>query len=185
MLKSLELPGFSMERWQSNIRHYAAAHPDYADIRRWPGRETSDLTYQDIQGDLTRLLIDTGHLAGELWRDRRPMYFLEVKTTTGPCHTPFFVSKRQYERVCIPAAQITIESCFLFSLRLHSHIIAKTNLISQICDYKNATDTVYIIFRVFHVDTSNVRTRLFLNPAKMMDDGQLLFTAEKWSVIST
>lgn len=112
MLKRRQLPNFSIDNWQSNIRHYAAAHPDYADIRKWPGTETSDLTYQDIQGELTSLLIDAGQLDGEVWRHRRPFYFLEVKTTTGPCNTPFFISKRQYERVCITSAYITSESSF-------------------------------------------------------------------------
>ncbi|KAK2601141.1 hypothetical protein N8I77_010611 [Diaporthe amygdali] len=152
LLKTLDLPNFSMHQWQSTIRHYAAAHPDYADIRQWSGRETSDLTYQDVQGDFTRLLIDSGYLDEELWGHRRPMYFLEVKTTTGPCNTPFFVSKGQYERIR---------------------------------NHKDTTDTVYIIIRVFQVGSDDVRARVYLNPARLADDGQLLFTAEKWSVVSS
>ncbi len=98
------LPGFSREDWQSTIRGYAAAHPDYSDIVAWVGRETADITYSDFDGALTRLLIDKGYLASETWADARPHYFIEVKTTTGSCSTPFFMSKYQYRRVgAIPA----------------------------------------------------------------------------------
>ncbi len=93
------LPGFSREDWQSTIRGYAVAHPDYSDMEAWVGRETADITYSDFDGAFTRLLIDKGYLASETWADARPHYFIEVKTTTGPCSTPFFMSKYQYRRV--------------------------------------------------------------------------------------
>ncbi len=93
------LPGFSREDWQSTIRGYAAAHPDYSDMVAWVGRETADITYSDVDGAFTRLLIDKGYLASETWAYARPHYFIEVKTTTGSCSTPFFMSKYQYRRV--------------------------------------------------------------------------------------
>jgi hypothetical protein len=96
-----ELPGFSRANWQSNIRSYAARHPEYSDLQSWNGRETADITYNDVDGALTTLLIDKGYLASELWADARLQYFIEVKTTTGACRTPFFMSKYQYQRVCV------------------------------------------------------------------------------------
>ena len=68
----------------------------------WIGQETADITYHDRQGTLTDLLIDKGYLTPEVWRDRRPFYFIEVKSTTGPCNTPFFMSKAQVKRVSSP-----------------------------------------------------------------------------------
>jgi hypothetical protein len=52
-------------------------------------------------GEFTALLIDRGYLDSEEWADKRPKYFIEVKTTTGPLGHPFFMSKRQYERVSV------------------------------------------------------------------------------------
>jgi hypothetical protein len=98
LLKTLRLPNFAIDQWQSSRRHYVAAHPEYTDITRWVGEETTDLTYHDVQGKFTKLLIDLGYLGG-LWQHARPKYFLDVKTTLGPCDEPFFLSKPQYEHV--------------------------------------------------------------------------------------
>lgn len=68
-------------------------------MNAWRGRETADLTYEDTNGDLTALLIDDGYFDSEEWEDARPKYYIEVKTTTGPCDTPFYMSKHQYQRV--------------------------------------------------------------------------------------
>jgi hypothetical protein len=94
-----QLPGFSRANWQSTIRSYVAAHPEYSDMAAWAGRETADITYSDVEGAFTRLLIDKGYLGAETWAGARPHYFIEVKTTTGSCSTPFFMSRWQYRRV--------------------------------------------------------------------------------------
>ena len=65
----------------------------------WQGRETADITYADRDGVLTDLLVDKGYLARDDWAGRRPKYFIEVKTTTSACDTPFYMSKAQYQRV--------------------------------------------------------------------------------------
>lgn len=104
MLSRLDpsLPGFGRDSWQSTIRHYVKGHRDYADLERWVGRETADITYSDTTGAFTALLADKGYL--DLWNaddiaQARPQYFVEVKATTGPCETPFYMSKHQYQRV--------------------------------------------------------------------------------------
>ncbi|KAH9904955.1 hypothetical protein F4778DRAFT_52817 [Xylariomycetidae sp. FL2044] len=101
------LPGFSLASWQSTIRHYVAAHPDYRTLPAWSGRETADITYDDVGGVFTELLIEKGYLSGQAWGGRRPKYFIEVKTTTGPCETPFYMSKGQYKRVSDPSPYIS------------------------------------------------------------------------------
>lgn len=67
-------------------------------MRPWSQRETADIVYPDVQGEFTTLLIDNGYL-GEEWRAARPKYLLEVKTSTGPLATPFYMSKNQYQLV--------------------------------------------------------------------------------------
>lgn len=103
LLSRLGLPAFSRNNWQSTIRECVRIHPDYADLAPWTGRETADITYRDSSGELTSLLADKGfmsHVSAEHLTNARPQYFIEVKTTTLACETPFFMSKYQYERVC-------------------------------------------------------------------------------------
>lgn len=92
------LPGFSRANWQSTIRRYVTCHPEYSDMAPWNGGETADIVYSD-DGTLTRVFVDNGNLDAETWADARPRYFIEVKATTGPCETPFFMGKYQYARV--------------------------------------------------------------------------------------
>lgn len=97
------LSDFSRANWQSTIRKFVTAHPDYVDMEPWTGRETSDIVYKDTLGDLTELLIESGYL-GESLRSQQATYYIEVKTTTLSCETPFYMSKAQYQRVCFPIA---------------------------------------------------------------------------------
>lgn len=68
-------------------------------MEAWTESETSDLVYDDTQGQFTDLLIGNGYLDDTKWRGARPRYYLEVKTTTGQSETPFYVSTNQYELV--------------------------------------------------------------------------------------
>ncbi|EFW99767.1 hypothetical protein CMQ_85 [Grosmannia clavigera kw1407] len=85
--------------WQSSIRHYVAVHPEYSRLTQWVGQETSDIRYSDAQGKLTAYLIELGYLDASTWQGATPEYFIEVKTTTSSCKTPFFVSSKQYDRM--------------------------------------------------------------------------------------
>lgn len=95
------LTNWSDLNWQSTIRRYVTIHPDYANMEPWNGRESADIIYDDTEGDFTALLIDHGYLDAEEWRDKRPKYYIEVKTTTGPLRSPFYMSRHQYERVSV------------------------------------------------------------------------------------
>ncbi|RMZ78170.1 hypothetical protein DV738_g4087, partial [Chaetothyriales sp. CBS 135597] len=83
----------------STIRKYVKVHPAYASMDPWRGQETADIVYEDISGVLTDLLIDKGYLDPDRWQDQQPKYYIEVKSTTGPCHTPFFMSRHQFKRM--------------------------------------------------------------------------------------
>lgn len=50
MLQSLTCTDMSLENWRSRIRHFVQAHDQYADVQRFTGPETADITY-----------VDTGH----------------------------------------------------------------------------------------------------------------------------
>lgn len=73
-------------------------HEDYDDMEAWNGAETADITYDDKDGELTKLLVENMYL-DDIWIGATPKYYLEVKTTTKECGTRFFVSKSQYQRV--------------------------------------------------------------------------------------
>ncbi|RYP49446.1 hypothetical protein DL768_004856 [Monosporascus sp. mg162] len=43
-------------------------------------------------------------------------------------------------------------------------------------------NSIYIIFRVFNLYTSEVNVKLYVDPAKLEREGQLVFTADRWTV---
>jgi hypothetical protein len=99
MLLRLQLPGFTRDNWKSKIRGEVNIHRKYGDMESGNRVETADITYDDIHGNFTRLLIDKGYLPSAVWQNARPFYYLEVKTTTKECKTRFIMSKSQYQRV--------------------------------------------------------------------------------------
>jgi hypothetical protein len=90
---------FDLQNWRSKIRGYAQVLPEYRELRAWPGLETSDLVYEDINGVFTRLMISLGYLNADHWAGKTPRYYIEVKCTTEVCETPCFVSHRQVDLV--------------------------------------------------------------------------------------
>ena len=103
LLSRLEtrLPGFGRSNWKSTIRRHVTIHEDYHDMEPWKGAETADITYDDINGEFTKLLVENEYLERH-WMGAKPKYYLEVKATTKECGTRFFVSKSQYQRVREP-----------------------------------------------------------------------------------
>ncbi|EWZ01114.1 hypothetical protein FOYG_00794 [Fusarium oxysporum NRRL 32931] len=151
LLSKLELPGWGRGNWQSTIRTYANIHPEYADLSHWPNRETADLVYSDTQGDLTRILVDAEILSDD-WSSRRPKYYIEVKTTTGPCRTPFYMSGNQYR------------------------------LMERIHQSSDFSEVYIIFRVYFLLDRSQISYCLYPDPKRLQDDGQLIFTGTTWSV---
>ncbi|EPE09773.1 ino80 chromatin remodeling complex protein [Ophiostoma piceae UAMH 11346] len=157
LLSRLEspLPGFSRRNWQSTIRDYAQQHATYADMAAWSGRETADITYEDVDGALTALLIEKGYLSSEVWSDARPRYYIEVKTTVNAAvETPFFMSNNQYTRM-------------------------------QDCSAGNGShNNVYMIVRVFGLGAGFVGFKLLVDPDSMRRHHELEFTSpDPWSVV--
>ncbi|KAH7378152.1 hypothetical protein BKA64DRAFT_585931 [Cadophora sp. MPI-SDFR-AT-0126] len=90
---------FDLENWRSSIRGYAKVLPEFRHLEAWPGRETSDLVYDDTNGVFTRLMISLGYLNADHWANKTPRYYIEVKCTTGNCEMPFIVSQNQVDLV--------------------------------------------------------------------------------------
>jgi hypothetical protein len=99
------LGDFTLDNWRSTIRGELSRYPKYAGITNWQGRETADIVYKDCDGGLTEWLVEHctgGYPAGDDEREfaEQPIeYFFEVKSTTGPCESRFFLSTGQYKRV--------------------------------------------------------------------------------------
>ncbi|KAI3323331.1 hypothetical protein HD806DRAFT_544090 [Xylariaceae sp. AK1471] len=149
------LPGFSRTLWQSTMREHVSVHPGYRDMKPWFGREKADIMYTDSSGALTAALIDRGYLDAQTWIWRRPTYYIEVKTTSGPREQAFFMSKNQYAR-------------------MHD--------LSKIPRGDGLHVPVYVIFRVFNLGKDNMDCALYVNPGVLEAQGALKFTSEKWSV---
>ncbi|KAI1125093.1 hypothetical protein F5Y10DRAFT_284521 [Nemania abortiva] len=148
------LPGFSRHNWESNMRKYVIIHPEYADMDEWNGRETSDITYWDVQSKLTTELIEKGYLARDTWGGKHPNYFIEVKTTTGSCETPFYISKAQYQRI--------------------QNNFNGTN---------NTGNNIYVIFRVYWLGQEEIGLAIYVDPESLRRSGHLKFQGELWSVV--
>ncbi|KAL4796623.1 hypothetical protein BDV19DRAFT_398235 [Aspergillus venezuelensis] len=148
------LPGFSKENWQSTIRKHINIHEDYTDMEPWNGRETADITYNDTEGTLTSVLIEKGYLDAT-WTGTKPRFYLEVKTTTHSYDEPFFMSKHQFERM---------------------------NNMSAV-EPNQEDPRLYVIIRVYNLGRDDVRMKIYVNPGSMRERGELLFTAETWSVL--
>lgn len=172
MLSRLDpaLPQWGRANWQSTIRRYVRVHPDYADMDNWDGRETADITYEDTEGELTAMLVDRGHLDSNGWRNSRPKYYIEVKTTTGPCRTPFYMSKYQYQRVSRLSTPTSTPADQLQMRDVH---------------YTNDHSAVYMILRVFEIESARIGMRVYLDPEQLRLDERLEFTGETWSVVPT
>ena len=106
-LKGLGLPRFGLENWKSEIRDRVKIHAGYHDLEKYNDRSAiADIEYLDDSGTLTRFLTQKGHLAHGLWDRERPLYHIEIKTTTSSnWQEPFFMSKAQERHVRISTLQ--------------------------------------------------------------------------------
>ena len=82
---------------------------------------------------------------------------LEVKTTTGPCTAPFFMSQNQY--------------------RLMQDKVYDQNSAA-------APEDLYVILRVYNLLSGDTRMRAYINPWHPKDN-VLQFVADPWKVMPT
>ena len=127
-LKGLDLPRFGLENWKSEIRDRVKIHTDYHNVEKYGDRSAiADLEYLDDSGTLTRFLIHKGYLGWSLWDCKRPLYHIEIKTTTSSnWQEPFFMSKAQERHVRTSTLQF--EYC-LHGIRFMTNV---SNMTKQI-----------------------------------------------------
>ncbi|KAF4452438.1 hypothetical protein F53441_4718 [Fusarium austroafricanum] len=170
------LPRFGRDNWQSQMRKLVTVHPDYSDMLPWTAQETADIVYFDRKRALTNHLVDKGYLDKTAWQNKKPLYMIEVKSTTGHSRTPFYMSKRQYQR----AGLFENSQC---------DMTVANGLGVQMQENSNTTlspatsPTIYLIARVSNVDKTNIELKLYVDPEKLRQDGSLVFTGETWSIV--
>ncbi len=97
-------PDFDPERdWASGLRGWARLYDGYKDLSEYTKHEISDITYNDVNGAMTKWLVSKGYERAERWLSAPPIYHLEVKTTTGECEDRFFMSNNQVKLVSLQA----------------------------------------------------------------------------------
>ncbi|KAK5991975.1 Protein NO VEIN [Cladobotryum mycophilum] len=157
----LELPNWSRDNWQSTIRKYVTCHPEYTDMKSWDGAEMADIVYHDSTGVLTQLFTQLGYIGQFTLAGPTPTYLIEVKSTTGPHNTPFFVSKSQYEK-------------------MHTHSDVKM-VIGAPNPLRN---TIYVIFRVFNVGKNDMGFKIYVDPIMLGFRDELSFAPDSWTVVA-
>ncbi|KAH8895463.1 hypothetical protein GQ53DRAFT_855993 [Thozetella sp. PMI_491] len=161
---SPSLPHFDEDNWQSRILKYVKVHPTLGYLPEWNHKETADITYNDSQGVLTNLFIGQGYLDSDAWNGKKPMYFIEVKTTTRSFNTRFFMSRSQYARM---------------------------QDLSNGEDGREKQESIYVIFRVHDLGKANMGLRIYMDPetlrvrpgAEAEAGSKLLFREETYSVV--
>ncbi|KAK5286430.1 hypothetical protein LTR43_010495 [Exophiala xenobiotica] len=161
LLKSFRVSDFSIDNWQSSIRHYVRELPEYANEPTWRGREISDIMYEGNCPRLMDILRQHTTFAYPPWLEAgvttpaAVRYHIEVKTTSGPCSTPFFMSGNQYrlmrDKACDPQSP-------------------------------TAPTDIFVIMRVFNLFSSNIGLQVYINPWHLKDVA-LDFVADPWKVV--
>ncbi|CAG1990494.1 unnamed protein product [Fusarium graminearum] len=151
------LSQFGRDNWQSRMRKFINIHPNYSDMPVWTGQETADIIYFDRGRGLTKHLVGKGQL-GPSWLNKKPLYLIEVKSTTGDRRTPFYMSKRQYQKMGEYSRTLALSTA-------------------------TTSPTIYLIARVSNVDNPNIRLDLYFYPSTLRAQGSLVFTPETWSVV--
>lgn len=164
----LNLPDFGTDNWQSTIRHNVTVLAEYANLSSWPPPEISDLVYETNSSLFEHFLRRRSYNRDQLpsWpvSGGDPIQWLvEVKTTTGPCSTPFFMSKNQHQLMKDHALNREVS-------QFQAPLIARPK-------------TVYVIFRVYNLLNNNIGLAIFVDPWHLKDN-VLQFVADPWKVIA-
>jgi hypothetical protein len=135
-------PSFAEENWTSNYRSRALDS-------RFSGMEKdyADFTFRDTsEGKLAEYLCSCGFADAENWKQHRPTYHLEVKTTTGSRDDIFFMSNNQVNK----ARRYTLKTAVI-------------------------PNDIYIVIRVFdlNVETRKGRMHFYLDPWRLSLEGKL------------
>ncbi|KIX09215.1 uncharacterized protein Z518_00294 [Rhinocladiella mackenziei CBS 650.93] len=159
LLKARHVSNFTIDNWRSSIRYLVSVLPEYAEEAAWTGREISDIMYKGNCSHLMDFLRQNTVHPYPPWLDSSTsafpvQYHIEVKTTPGPCSTPFFMSENQYklmrDKACNPQS-------------------------------RTAPADLFVIIRVFNLFSRNIGIQAYVNPWHLRDT-VLEFVADPWKV---
>ena len=161
-LKALGVSNLTIGNWQSSIRHHVGVLREYENEAPWSGREISDIMYDGRCLRLQDFFRQNTEHPYPPWLDEgitanSVQYHIEVKTTGGPCSTPFFMSQNQYRLMRQKA-----------------------------CDPQSRTPPtdLFVIVRVFNLFSRKIGVKVYINPWHLKD-GVLEFVADPWKVIAS
>lgn len=158
---------FTIDNWRSSIRDYVKVLPDYQDVPKWDGFEVSDVMYEGHSLQLMHILLKNSVSPAPAWLDDlatalpttasgSPVnYHIEVKTTSGPRSTPFFMSKYQYKL-----------------MREKAYDPSSTTV----------PRNVFILMRVFNLFSGRIGWQVYINPWHLRESA-LEFVADPWKVV--
>ncbi|KAI9759220.1 MAG: hypothetical protein M4579_002508 [Chaenotheca gracillima] len=128
----MRFPSFTkVVNWTSNLRVYDPGMTEYGHS------ETTDITYKDLDGKMTEWIYEQSlHMNSDMppWLQRAkasnfsvkdglwPTYYLEVKSTTAACDTPFNVSRNQFkimEEMKVPSGIGTLPQRIYILVRVY------------------------------------------------------------------
>ncbi|KIW28150.1 uncharacterized protein PV07_07832 [Cladophialophora immunda] len=167
LLLSLDLPGFRTadhRNWRSTIRKHVRAIHEYQNLLEYDGPDM-DIVYKDTTGKFSTWLKENGWGESPGFIDAAPpvtptspiTYYIEVKSTPGPCGKPMKMSNAQYQR-------------------MHDYRIPERGWASRTTERK-----VFVLWRVFDLLGQNAQYAAFVDPARL--DGTILkFVADRWQV---
>jgi hypothetical protein len=148
-------PHFTDDNWTSNYRS-RATNNRFHDLER----DYADFTFQDTNGGkMAEYLCSCGFPDAENWKQHRPTYHLEVKTTLGRRDEIFFMSNNQVNK----ARQ--------YSLKMSSNALPKD---------------IYIVIRVFdlNIEMKKGRMHLYVDPWRLYLERKLSFEARDCFAVS-
>ncbi|KAL6399631.1 uncharacterized protein AUP68_17036 [Ilyonectria robusta] len=150
-----KLPDFSRDNWESVVRHFAAAHPEYEKLTKNYVPEQSDIFYRDSNSVLTAAFIERGYL-DETWRGSTPDYYIEVKTTMRNLEKSFYMSSYQFDQM---------------------------KSIKESQEYRQKKQ-LYVIFRVYGLNSGHVGVKVYADPLRAKEEERLDFelTNGSWTV---
>jgi hypothetical protein len=175
-----------LRHWQSSIRHLVRAHNSYAHVTRQGGREIADIVFKDADNTLAKEL--HANVLGDDFENWRPdwlanfnnsmeplEWLFEIKTTTGPCETEFFMSNTQYDLMrslsqdapgMYPAPEPPVGAPLAPPRERRSN-------------------RVYCIVRVYNLLNEKIGLRLYIDPWRLREGVLEFGTTDIWKVRCT
>lgn len=152
----MKLRNFGRDAWKSRIRHRVTVTERYKNLPRWTGTETADIVYYDVDGQLANFLA------------RQDSVILSNLSLSNLRKDPTFYievkSTLGAEDTPFFCSQSQVDK--MESIRV-----------------KERSGEIYVIARVFELGAAEVGLTFHVDPASLRERGDLIFTAEKYTVV--